>query len=388
MMNLKNIRITTAPVKSRSLVITTPSNLNITQQSNLNNTLTRTSDTSNGFVFRPSRRNYQILSTIFQEYSSNCYIDFIYPDLIFQFNKMDKAFDFFMQFALNESNWSHSATGGNKVTKSHILMSKGSEFIKEWDKFMDMVSESFNDGTAPHHNLINAKSNLICHYLDTISSIFTRGTYASDVVLRAIQKIKNSIIALHKKAISLFEEGNNKDKNNHIKASNINEEFFTRKMKQINNSISNLFSKTIPKSTLTIGELYRAKTALNQTCGDFLQIIIATFNYMKVSGSLFNQIYITQECLLEMFKAIGVPFGESNQIKNENNENDNNDETNANETFVSNSLETPSHDSNIEQSNDIDEKSDNTLDPNSDNVLNIASTQQEQEVQTEENNAV
>lgn len=278
-------------------------------------TLRNISKYSDGYIYRPAKDNFTILKNIFtKDFSSCCYMDFIHPELNFKFNSVDKAFDLFMQYAISESNWNNGKvrplSPGN--LQNNLLYKLGNDFSIAWMDFMNMMSLALSEGISPHYECMIDKSTKLYDYLENLSTVFHNGNYKSDVCISIIKNLKNEIRIIQKQSRKIV--FTDSDEVNPDKPANL--EKLLARIRQLNDNISNLYTKTMSKSTLTTGETYRAKTAMNQLCGDLLQIVTGAVNLRHVSQILQTQIYQTNSCMAELFKTIGIPFETTTAFEN------------------------------------------------------------------------
>lgn len=317
-----------------SLSISTPIKSARQSPRSMNNSLQKT-QLSDGHIYRPSKENFALLKEIFSsDFASLCYIDFIYPQLIFQFHNVENTFHLFMQYALGESNWTFAKikTNSPDVKPNSTLRKKADEFLIQWVEFMNLMPEVLSNGIAPHLECLNGKVTKFDETLTNFSSIFKPGDYKSDVCLSSIKKIKREAHLINKKAAKLFrgEDQNAETESKPMKSekktkraspkpkkSIVEPEQLIEKAKSLNDEISNLFSKTMSKSTLTTGELYRIKTVLNQTCGDMIQIITGAINFPQISDDVRNQIYQVNSALGKLFNTINIPFSVTTENEEE-----------------------------------------------------------------------
>lgn len=278
-------------------------------------TLRTISKYSDGYIYRPAKDNFTILKNTFtHDFATCCYMDFIHPELNFKFNSVDKAFDLFMQYAISESNWNggkaRPVSPGN--FQNNPLYKLGHSFSLEWMDFMNMMALTLSEGIVPHQECMIDKCTKLYDYLENLSSIFRNGTYKSDVCITMIKNLKTEVRSIQKRSTKVIFSDS---KESNIKTP-ANVENLLSRTKQLNENISNLFTKTMSKSTLTTGELYRAKTAMNQLCGDIRQIITGAINFIHVSEKLQSQIYEMNSCVAELFRTIGIPFEISPVLEN------------------------------------------------------------------------
>lgn len=274
-------------------------------------TLNTISKYSDGYIYRPAKDNFTILKNMFtHDFATCCYMDFIHPELNFKFNSMDKAFDLFMQYAISESNWNggkaRPVSPGNH--QNNPLYKLGHEFTLEWFDFMSMTIEILSEGIVPHQECMIDKSTKLYDYLENLSSIFRNGTYKSDVCISLIKNLKTEVRSIQKRSMKIIFSNDDKNRSD--------VELILSRIRQLNENISNLYTKTMPKSTLTTGEMYRAKTAMNQLCGDILQIVSGAINFIQVSEKLQSQIYEMNSCMAELFKTIGIPYEITPAVEN------------------------------------------------------------------------
>lgn len=268
-------------------------------------TLRTISKYSDGYIYRPAKDNFTVLKDTFtRDFSSCCYMDFIHPELNFKFNSVDKAFDLFMQYAISESNWNggkaRPTSPGN--FQNNLLYKLGHEFATEWMDFINMMSLALSEGTTPHQECMIDKCTKLYDYLENLSSIFCRGTYKSDVCISMIKNLKSEVRSIQKRSEKVIFSDES------IIKTRVNVEKLLARIRQLNENISDLYTKTMSKSTLTTGELYRAKTAMNQLCGDILQIVSGAINFINVSQRLQTRIFEMNACVAELFKTIEIPF--------------------------------------------------------------------------------
>lgn len=284
---------------------------------------------------QPLKDQFAELTDLIHHFANDCHISETNPELINQFTRVDRQYNYFIQQSTSIFN-SINTSGSPRVTLKTTAINKvAQDLIKEWQDFIGKMNEAEEMGVAPIYKLLGDKLLQISKTLSFLSSVFDHPQ--NNVSIGNVKKSKFHVEQIRKEARRLVKMSAA------YQGVEFDEETFENRLTAFDSSISSLFSDALPRNLMLGNGLLTMKRDLKFESVQIVQIYQGILDFDQIVDNIRDSIVATNGEFDSVFHMLGLQYKMTLVF---------NDDVNTNETKNT----TPVEKSNIKCMNRIRDK--------------------------------
>lgn len=251
----------------------------------------------------PLKDTYKNLAKLIHQYSVECYLSETMPEMATQFVLVSKSFEHFMELANQFYQGVNLSPRGRTSLRTSALQVAARALIENWMEFIEIMNDVFHHGLSFFYQLIPKYFAAVNEDLNITLESFKSYSYKTDVPAGAIRRLKDEVYNLQDVGAHICKQCQPKY------CPNLEDGEFLKTAKKFIDRIFKFFSVTLPKQTITSGQVFKCRSRINASCGELEAVIKGAMKFKDLSEEVKAQIIEVNKGMDLILTQMEFPFG-------------------------------------------------------------------------------